>query len=74
MDPESMGVAADTDRMLPVFGPLVLPVFQPMVSTAVSGWPCQQHQQGVTQKEPMSHAIGCTLLKEETSLSQGFSP
>lgn len=71
MDPESMGVAANTDRMLPGFGPLVLPVFQPVVSTAVSGWPYQQHQQGITQKEPLSHAI---QLKEETSVSQDFSP
>lgn len=74
MDPESMRMVANTDRMLSGFGPLVLPVFQPVVSTSVSGGPCQQHKQGITQKEPMSHAIGCTLLKEGSSLSQDSSP
>lgn len=60
---------ANTDRLLPSFGLPMLTVFQPVVSMAASRWPCQKHQRHIRQIEPLSHAIGCTLLKRELDIT-----
>lgn len=47
-------------------------LFSSLVSTAVSGWPCQQHQQGIAQKEPMSNRM-YPAEREDITVSGLFS-